>query len=216
MAKRKAARRRSEQRKGMRSLLAPEQIGRKILSLRGHKVLVDTDLAELYGVSTKSLNQAVKRNVERFPGDFMFRLTGQERDEVVANCDHLARLKFSAQLPRVFTEQGVAMLSSVLRSPKAVAVNIEIMRAFVRIRQIIGSSEELARRIEALDAKFEGKTREHSEHIQQLYALLDQLMSPPDPPKKRRIGFYDPDVDGEITTHAPKGARRKSELARRA
>jgi hypothetical protein len=166
----------------------------------------------MYGVSTKTLNQAVKRNAERFPTDFMFRLELTERDEVVANCDHLARLKFSSQLPLVFTEQGVAMLSSVLRSPKAVAVNVEIMRAFVRLRHLVGSSEELSRKIDALDAKFEGKTKEHAAHIEQIYDLLDQLINPPEPPKKSRIGFRAPDDDGESEKAAPRQAKssRKS------
>ncbi len=117
MAAKRAKRRHPNQIRGMRALVPPERIGGKIVLIRGHKVLVDADLAELYGVSTKRLNEAVKRNAERFPMDFMFRLDESERDELVANCDHLTRLKFSSQMPLVFTEQGVAMLSSVLRRP---------------------------------------------------------------------------------------------------
>ncbi len=194
MAKRRANKK-SNQHRGMRSLIPAERIGGKILTLRGHKVLVDADLAELYGVPTKILNQAVKRNVERFPTDFMFRLEESERNEVVANCEHLARLKFSSQMPLVFTEQGVAMLSSVLRSPKAVAVNVEIMRAFVKLRHLVASSDALTRQIEALDAKFEGRSKEHEQHIQQLYALLDELIHPSEPPPKKRIGFRAHDGD---------------------
>jgi hypothetical protein len=152
-------------------------------------------LAELYGVSTRRLNEAVRRNADRFPMDFMFRLSASERDELVVGREHLDKLKYSHQPPLVFTEQGVAMLSSVLRSERAVAVNIEIMRAFVRMRHVFASSEELARKIEALDARFESKSKEHSEHIEQIYSLLDQLIDPPEPPKKRRIGFRDPEVD---------------------
>jgi hypothetical protein len=118
-----------------KSLAPVEQIERAILLIRGHKVMVDADLATLYGVATKVLNQAVTRNERRFPPDFMFRMTESEKDELVTNCDRLQRLKHSTTLPRVFTEQGVAMLSSVLNSDRAVQVNIEIMRAFVRLRQ---------------------------------------------------------------------------------
>ncbi|HVZ37571.1 MAG TPA: ORF6N domain-containing protein [Polyangiaceae bacterium] len=175
-------------------------IGSRILLVRGQKVLVDADLAELYGVSTKRLNEAVKRNSERFPEDFMFRLSASERDQVVAHCEHLARLKYSKQTPLVFTEQGVAMLSSVLRSPRAVAVNIEIMRAFVRLRHLIASSDDLARRIEELDAKYDAKSKEHAAHIQQIYDLLDQLMNPPEAPKKKPIGFRPHDEDDGKTS----------------
>lgn len=192
--------------RAIRILIPQERISGKILTLRGHKVLVDTDLAELYGVSTMALNQAVKRNAERFPMDFMFRLDESERDDVVASFDHLERIKYSAFLPVVFTEQGVAMLSSVLRSPKAVAVNVEIMRAFVRMRHLVASSESLTRQIEALDAKFEGRTKEHEAHIQQLYALLDELINPPEPPPKKRIGFRPHDED-EAPVATPKTSK---------
>ena len=118
-----------------KSLVPIEQVERAILLIRGHKVMVDADLAALYGVPTKVLNQAVTRNERRFPPDFMFRMTESEKGELVTNCDRLQRLKHSTTLPRVFTEQGVAMLSSVLNTDRAVQVNIEIMRAFVRLRQ---------------------------------------------------------------------------------
>jgi hypothetical protein len=211
MAGKRASRTQSIMRRGVRALIPPERIGQKILLVRGHKVLVDADLAEVYGVTTKRLNEAVKRNADRFPMDFMFRLSDAERDEVVANCDHLARLKFSSQMPLVFTEQGVAMLSSVLRSPKAVAVNVEIMRAFVKLRHLVASSEELTRRIEAIDAKFEGRSKEHAAHIEQIYALLDELINPPEPPKKSRIGFRAPDEDdGEPAAQKTVKKSRKS------
>ena len=190
-----------------RTLIPAERIGGKILLIRGQKVLVDADLADLYGVSTKRLNEAVKRNEERFPADFMFRLEESERDEVIAHFEHLGNLKFSSQLPLVFTEQGVAMLSSVLRSPRAVAVNIEIMRAFVRLRHAIASSDDLARRIEALDGKYDAKTKEHAAHIAQIYELLDELVNPPEPPKKSRIGFRAPEEE-ELEMGAAKSGKR--------
>jgi hypothetical protein len=195
----------------VRALVPRERIGQRILVIRGHNVLVDADLAELYGVATGTLNQAVKRNADRFPDDFMFRLSAGERDEIVANVGHLGKLRFAPLLPLVFTEQGVAMLSSVLRSPRAVAVNIEIMRAFVRMRQFITTHEGLAKRIEEIDAKFEGRTKEHAAHIEQIYDLLDQLINPPEPPRKGRIGFRSPDeVEADLGSEKPAKNRGKS------
>ncbi len=201
---------RSTPRRSVKALVPHERIGGKILVIRGHKVLVDADLAELYGVSTGRFNEAVLRNVGRFPEDFMFRLTDEEKEDVITNCDHLASLKFSRQPPLVFTEQGVAMLSGVLRSPKAVAVNVEIMRAFVRLRHLVASSDVLTRQIEALDAKFEGRTKEHEQHIQQIYALLDELINPPEPPPKKRIGFRaDNEDEGLVATRkTPKNSKK--------
>ena len=195
MAKRRTTRRKTAQRRGMRALVPQERIGQKILFIRGHKVLVDADLAELYGVTTGTLNQAVKRNLDRFPDDFMFRLSADERDEAVDSYMHLAKLRFGPVPPLAFTEQGVAMLSSVLSSPRAVAVNIEIIRAFVRMRRFIATHEDLAKQIEVLDAKFEGRTKEHAEHIEQIYGVLDEIINPPEPPKKSRIGFRPPDEE---------------------
>ena len=117
------------------ALVAPELISRRILLIRNHKVMLDTDLAELYGVETRALNQAVRRNIERFPADFMFQLTKEEKREVITNCDHLARLKFSPKLPRVFTEHGAIMAATVLNSPPAVAMSVYVVRAFIRMRE---------------------------------------------------------------------------------
>lgn len=136
--------------------------------------MLDTDLAELYGVSTKALNQAVKRNRDRFPPDFMIRLTRVEKREVVTNCDHLQRLKFSAVLPGAFTEHGAIMLASVLNSPRAIEVSVFVVRAFVRMREIFASHAELARKTQKLE-----KT----------YDALRKLMAPPVGPR-RRIGFH--------------------------
>jgi hypothetical protein len=126
-----------------------------ILLIRGQKVMLDADLAILYGVQTKALNQAVKRNARRFPLDFMFRLTRVEKNELVTNCDRLQRLRHSSGLPRAFTEQGVAMLSSVLKSERAIDVNVEIMRAFVRLRQMLAAHKDFAHRIADLEKKYD-------------------------------------------------------------
>jgi len=147
--------------------------------------MLDRDLAELYGVSTKVLNQAVKRNAQRFPEDFMFKLTQSEKEKVVTICDHLQALKFSAQLPHAFTEQGVAMLSSVLNSERAIQVNIAIMRAFVKIRQFLSTHKELAKKLE----KLEKKTAKHDTEIQEIFEAIKQLMTPPKQKRKPQIGF---------------------------
>jgi hypothetical protein len=152
-------------------------------------VILDADLAGLYGVPTKVFNQAVKRNADRFPEDFRFRLTRSERDEVVTACDHLRRLKFSPFLPWAFSEHGAIMAAHVLNSPRAVAVSILVVRAFVRLRHILSTHQDLARRIEALERQFKNRSAAHEAHLRQIYGLLEELMSPPPPPKKGRIGF---------------------------
>ena len=115
--------------------------------------MVDADLAELYGVPTKALNQAVKRNQERFLEDFMFRLSRAEKDEVVTNCDHLAKLRFSSVLPHAFTEHGAIQAANVLNSPRAVEMSVHVVRAFVRLREMIGSHKELAGKLDELERK---------------------------------------------------------------
>ena len=139
-------------------------------------------MAELYGVSTKVLNQAVKRNINRFPEDFMFKLTESEKREVVTFCDHLKSLKFSSQQPCAFTEQGVAMLSSVLNSERAVSVNIQIMRTFVKLRQILVEHKDLKRKIEDMEKKYDGQFRI-------VFDAIRQLFEPPPEKPKRKIGF---------------------------
>ncbi len=147
--------------------------------------MLDADLAELYGVKTKALNQAVSRNPERFPEDFMFRLTEREKAEVVTNCDHLAGLKFSPVLPYAFTEHGAIMAASVLRSERAVKVSVHVVRAFVKLRQVLSSHRQLARKLEALERRLDG----HDEEIAVLLAAIRELMAPlPESPRKR-IGF---------------------------
>jgi hypothetical protein len=140
----------------------------------------------LYGVATKALNQAVKRNRERFPADFLFPLNAQEKQEVVTNCDHLARLRFSPQLPYAFTEHGAIMAATVLNSPRAVEVSVFVVRAFVKLRQLVLSHKELAAKLAELERKVAG----HDDSIRQLVAAIRQLMAPPpDVQPKRRIGF---------------------------
>lgn len=161
-----------------------------IVYLRGHKVLLDADLATLYGVETRVLVQAVKRNLERFPEDFMFQLSGDELEVlrsqfVISNAGRGGR----RYAPYAFTEQGVAMLSSVLNSPQAIAVNIEIMRAFVRLREMLASNKELAKKLEELERKLQT----HDQAITGILHAIRELMTPPEPPKKRRIGFVQTD-----------------------
>jgi hypothetical protein len=167
---------------GSQSIVPTEHIERSILLMRGHRVMLDSDLAELYGVETRVLVQAVGRNKERFPEDFMFRLTREEfnllRSQIVTSSSGWGGRRSA---PYAFTEQGVAMLSSVLRSTRAVQVNIEIMRAFVRLRQLLASDQELSQRLDELEKKYD----------QQFGAVFDairQLMTPPEP-QRRRLGF---------------------------
>ena len=180
-----------------RSALA--QIGRiegRILMIRGHRVIVDADLAELYGTSTKSLNQAVRRNRDRFPDDFVFQLTVKEKAEVVTVCDHLKKLRFSSTLPYAFTEHGAIMAASVLNKPLAVEVSIYVVRAIVRLREMLVSNAELARKLERLEHNLElhdGRLTTHDEAITAVLSAIRELMTPPEPPKKRRIGFIQDD-----------------------
>jgi hypothetical protein len=152
-----------------------------IFQFRAYKVMIDADLAMLYEVPTKALKQQVKRNIERFPADFMFELTKNEKDELVTNCDRFAMLKHSSVNPLVFTEQGVAMLSSVLRSEKAIRMNIEIMRAFARYRGLIRENEELKEEVMKLDAKL-------NRAIKYLLERIDALHQKSNQPRKQ-IGY---------------------------
>jgi hypothetical protein len=164
-------------------IIPPQRIEKSIFLIRGQKVMLDNDLAELYQVPTKVLNQAVRRNEDRFPADFMFQLTHEEftvlRSQIVTL--ESGRGRHRKYLPHAFTEQGVAMLSSVLRSKRAIRVNIEIMRAFVRLRQLLASNNQLARRVAALEKKYDGQ-------FKVVFEAIRQLMAPPEP-KKRKIGF---------------------------
>jgi len=155
-----------------------------ILLIRGQQVMIDADLASLYGVTTKALNQAVSRNEKRFPSDFMFRLTTVEKAELVTNCDRLQKLKHSSALPRAFTEQGVAMLSSILNSDRAIEVNIEIMRTFLRLRRILSTHKEPAKKLSELETNLQ----DHDEKISLIFDAIRQLMTPPEKSQKK-IGF---------------------------
>ena len=161
------------------------KIEKRILLIRGEKVIVDADLAEFYGVPTKRLNEQVKRNKDRFPGDFLFQLSAEEKTEVVANCDHLAKLKYSKTLPHAFTEHGAIMAASVLNSQRAVEVSIYIVRAFVKIRRMISENKELSRRI----VQIERHLADHDEQIIELIKAIKQFLKPDPPPKKMRIGY---------------------------
>ena len=163
------------------SLIPTERIEQRILLIRGQKVMVDADLAELYGVTTKRLKEQVRRNIERFPADFMFELTERGKTKVVANCDHLRKLKFSSYLPYVFTEHGALMIANVLNSPRAVQVSLQIVRTFVHLRQILASNSALARKLEALEKKYDQQFKIVFEAIRQLLQPMEKL--------KRQIGF---------------------------
>ena len=178
----------------MTTLVPTDRVQRGILTIRGQKVMLDADLADLYGVTTKRLNEQVKRNRERFPADFMFPLTAEEKAEVVAKCDHLNRLKFSPTLPYAFTEHGALMLASVLNSPAAVQVSLQIVRVFVRLRETIRSRKEFRRRLAALEQKYDAQDSQ----IQEIFAAIRSLMEPLPGGPGRRIGFRPlPDGTGE-------------------
>jgi hypothetical protein len=167
---------------GSSSIVPLERIQNSIYLIRGQKVMLSIDLAELYGVSVKMLNQAVKRNAERFPADFMLQLTRQELTNLKSQIVTLESLRTPRAMPYAFTEQGVAMLSSVLRSPRAVKVNIEIMRAFVRLRQLLATHADLARKLEELETK-------HDAQFKVVFEAIRQLMATPEP-RPKQIGFH--------------------------
>ena len=184
----------------------------RIQRVRGVKVIIDADLAELYGVPTKRLNEQVKRNIERFPPDFLFQLTAAEKAEVVANCDHLGKLKFSKTLPYAFTEHGAIQAANVLTSGQAVAMGIYVVRAFVKLREAAIGHQELAQRLDALEDKTGALALDHDTfsrntrlQLRQVLDALRELMVPPDPPK-RPIGFVPPEDKGE--PKSPKGRRK--------
>jgi hypothetical protein len=169
------------------AVVPTEIIERKIYLIRGCKVMLDSDLAELYEVPTKALNQAVRRNLDRFPADFMFQLNNEElenwRSQIVTS--NLGAKMGLRKPPFVFTEHGVAMLSSVLKSKHAVALNILIIRAFVRLREYLATHKDLARKLEDV----ERTQHEHSAHIEHIYGYIQQLIEPAPDSSKRRIGF---------------------------
>jgi hypothetical protein len=153
-------------------IVSKNLIESKILIIRGERVMLDSDLAKLYGVETRTLNQAVKRNMERFPNDFMFQLSKNELKELITNCDNLRSLKYSPATPYAFTEQGVAMLSSVLNSTKAIRVNIAIMRIFVLTRKMSFSYEILDKRLSAIEKKYGRQDEKIGEILETIKCLI--------------------------------------------
>jgi phage regulator Rha-like protein len=169
------------------TVIPAERIAARIYLIRGEKVMLDSDLAELYGVQTGRLNEQVRRNIERFPKDFAIQLTRAEFDSLrsqIATLKDGGRGRHRKYLPYVFTEHGVAMLSSVLRSKTAVQINIEIIRAFVRVRQMLATNEELARKVQQLDHK-----------VTILHDNFQRFIAPPNPPKKNPIGYVPAEDD---------------------
>ncbi len=179
----------SAREKASLQLIAAPAIEKRILVARGRQVMLDEDLADLYGVETRVLVQQVRRNEKRFPADFMFQLSIEEFSDlksqfVMSSGGHGGRRK----RPLVFTEQGVAMLSGVLRSDRAITVNIEIMRAFVELRRVAGSFQELQKRLDRMELDIGARLSEHDEQLRQIFEALRQLIAPP-PRAKRPLGF---------------------------
>ena len=167
--------------KSKAGIVLSEVIQGKMILIRGQKVMLDADLARLYEVFTKRLNEQARRNSRRFPSDFMFQLTKEEY-EILRSQFATSSWGGRRYLPFAFTEQGVAMLSSVLESERAVLVNVEIMRTFVRLREILATHKDLARKLEELEKKYD-------EQFAVVFEAIRELMTPPEPPPKRRIGF---------------------------
>ena len=162
-----------------------ESVMNKILLIRNKKVMIDRDLAELYAATTKRLNEQVKRNMKKFPKDFMFQLTLKEKDKVVATCDHLQSLKFSKTLPFVFTEHGAVMLASVLNSDRAIEVNIQIVRIFTKMKEMLLTHKDILLKLE----QAEKKMNKHDDDIALIFKYLKQLLTEPEPKPRTRIGF---------------------------
>lgn len=172
------------------TMIQKRQILKTILIIRGKKVIIDSDLAELYGVKTKRLNEQVKRNQERFPSDFMFQLAIDEKTEVVSNCDHLVKLKYSKSLPYAFTEHGAIMAANVLSSKQAIKMSVYIVRAFVQLREMVLTNERLALKVDQL----ESRVSDHDEILIDLIQELKAMVYTHNPKgKTNRIGFIGPD-----------------------
>jgi phage regulator Rha-like protein len=170
----------------MGEIVPLEVIEKRIFLIRGRKVMIDRDLAELFGVENKYLNRQVRNNMRRFPEEFMFQLAKDERSELVTFCHRFETMKHSTSLPCVFTEHGVAMLASVLNSEKAIKISVMIIKTFVKLREIISTHKELAHKFSELENKIE----KHDVEIRSIFEAIRQLMAPPSEPPKRRIGFH--------------------------
>jgi hypothetical protein len=164
------------------SVIPVERIQRSILLIRGERVLLDADLADLYGVPTKALNLAIRRNQARFPADFAFRLTKKETLEVASIRRHLEHLKFSRSLPLALTEYGAIMAANVLRSQRAIDVSVCVVRAFIQLRRLLASHADLARKLEALERKYDAQ-------FKVVFDAIRELMTPPEP-KRKSIGYH--------------------------
>ena len=173
----------------MKHLISVEVVEKKIFIIRGHKVMIDRDLAELYGVETKYLNRQVKRNKTRFPEEFMFQLSKKEKEELVTFCHRFNIMKHSTSLPYAFTEHGVAMLASVLNSERAVQISILIIKTFVKLRQMLSANKEFTDKLNELERKIAG----HDADIQTIFEAIRQLALPPLEKPKRLIGFHKQD-----------------------
>ena len=169
----------------MNSLIKQDGIETRILLIRGQRIMIDRDLAELFDVETKYLNRQVRRNIERFSGEFMFRLTRREKNELVTNWHRFTILKHSSSLPYAFTEHGVAMLATVLNSKLAVKASIRIIKAFIKLRRFILTHKQLAKKLKQLESKVE----KHDGEIQSIFEAIRNLTLLPEKPK-RKIGFY--------------------------
>ena len=165
-------------------LIPVPSIEQRIVVLRRQSVIMDADLADLYGVSTRRLNEQVRRNRDRFPPDFVFQLTSREKEKVVAECDHLAKLRFSPHLPLAYTEHGAIMAANVLSSEQAIQMSVFVVRAFIRLRRMVAAQGEMLRKIDELARR----VGTHDEAIQSIIFALRKLMDPPSPPH-HRIGF---------------------------
>jgi hypothetical protein len=191
----------------MEALIPVEVIEQRILLIRGQKVILDADLAMLYGVPTRVLNQAVRRNLKRFPQDFMFKLSQPEKDQVITICDHLKNLKYAKALPNAFTEHGAIMAAGVLNTERAIQISVFVVRAFVKLREMLSTHKKLAHKL----AELERKLQNHDESIRSLVVAIRQLMARPEPePPKKRIGFL---VEEPLVLY--KSTKRSKEQRRR-
>jgi hypothetical protein len=192
-------------------LMPVERIDSAILEIRGHRVMLDADLAEIYGVSTRRLKEQVRRNRSRFPDGFMFELSLDEKDELVAKCDRFRALQHSSSRPYAFTERGAVMLAAVLKSQRAVEVSVFVVEAFVRMRRMLADQRQFALKL----AELETKLAAHDEDFQVVFDALRRLMQPLEPhPGKRRIGFGPDDnrtgsISDFIARDRPAKSRRR-------